>query len=75
MALRRRIDRPYNTCIKLHPALKAYFIAMAWNDQQAIEWIAETHFAAGTKTVGQLFLEGRHEYIDDQLAKLLRSRV
>jgi hypothetical protein len=73
IALRRRTDRLYKTCLKLHPALKAYFMAMAWNEQQAVEWIPGRHFDDGTKTVGHLILEDRHEDIDDQLADLMRQ--
>jgi hypothetical protein len=57
----------------LHPSFRAYFVAMAWSEQQAIKWISGTHFDGGTKTAGHLILEDRHEDIDDQLADLIRQ--
>jgi len=73
LALRRRIGRLYTTCLHLHPSLKAFFTAMAWKEQQSIAWISGTHFDGGTKTVGHLILEDRHEDLDDQLSELLRQ--
>ncbi len=70
IALRRRTDRLYTTCLRLHPTLTAFFAAMAWNEQQSIAWISGAHFDGGTRTVGHLILKGRHEDVDDQLSDL-----
>jgi hypothetical protein len=73
LALRSRIGRLYATCLHLHPSLKAFFTARAWKEQQSIAWISGAYFDGGTKTVGHLILEDRHQDLDDQLADLLRQ--
>jgi hypothetical protein len=71
----RRTNCLCESCLQLHPTLKAVFTGTAWSEQQAIEWIAGTYFDGGTKNVGQLIFEGRYWDIDDQIGELLGLRA